>query len=327
MTYRNAHKILPTLVMAAIITLLLAIPQTVRAQDLKSAPTVDGDQITLGDLFTGADAFSNVVVANAPAPGQKMYLSIRDIDLVAKANGFKWVKRINRSTITVKRAGVAVSKKDLMALLKDQIDLEKSGNDYALYLQGLNKPLYIPLSSNTSDIRVESINLDHRTGRFIAYVSLPESTTSAKQIEIRGKVEDLVTIPVLNHTMTPNEVITAADIVWLDVPARTITQNTVQSQDLLLTMEPRRPLRAKTAIRSSDIRRPIVVKKGSIVTLTVRIGNLQMSSQGRALDNAGKGDLVRVMNLDSHKTIEGIVTRAGRVEVLNRKSRALYAQN
>jgi flagella basal body P-ring formation protein FlgA len=327
MTYFNAHKILPTLVMALSLVLLMGLPTTANAQNLKSAPMVDGDQITLGDLFKNAGSVSDIVVSNAPAPGQKLYLSIRDIGRIAAANGLKWEPKITRSTIIVKRTGRAISKSDLTRLLKEQISFEKSGNNFAVYLQGQNKPLYLPTSSETSDIVVESVNLDHRTGRFVAYLNIPESNTSTRQLEVRGKVEDLVSIPVLNHTMTPSEVITASDILWLDVPARTITQNTVQSQDLLLAMEPRRPLRANTPIRASDIRRPIVVKKGTIVTLTVSIGNLKMQSQGRALENAGKGDFVRVMNLDSRKTIEGIVTRSGRVEVLNRKSRALYAQN
>lgn len=46
-----------------------------------------------------------------------------------------------------------------------------------------------------------------------------------------------------------------------------------------------------------------------------RTGLLSISAEGRVLDRAGVGDLVRVMNLDSRLTVTGRVLFDGSIEV------------
>ncbi len=68
-------------------------------------------------------------------------------------------------------------------------------------------------------------------------------------------------------------------------------------------------------IRAEDLGAPIVVERNSFVALEFRRGALSLSTEGRALDEGGVGDRVRVMNLDSRRTVFGVVVAPGRVEV------------
>lgn len=70
-----------------------------------------------------------------------------------------------------------------------------------------------------------------------------------------------------------------------------------------------------TEIRERDVQEAILVKRNSPVTMIYRVGRLEISTNGRALSEGAKGEIVRVMNMDSRNAVEGRVTGAGMVEM------------
>jgi len=80
-------------------------------------------------------------------------------------------------------------------------------------------------------------------------------------------------------------------------------------------LEARIVLYAGRPIHPADIGPPALVRRNQIVRLIFRRGPLTITADGRALGRAGKGDRVRVMNLDSHSTVVGTVTGNGLITV------------
>jgi flagellar basal body P-ring formation protein FlgA len=68
-------------------------------------------------------------------------------------------------------------------------------------------------------------------------------------------------------------------------------------------------------IRPDQLGTPAVIERNALVRMTYREGSLAIVTEGRALDRAGPGDLVRVMNLASRQIVTGLVTPAGTIEV------------
>lgn len=68
-------------------------------------------------------------------------------------------------------------------------------------------------------------------------------------------------------------------------------------------------------IRAGDLGPPALVERNGRVTLLYRRGALSITAEGRALDRAGPGDSLRVINLDSRTTVTGRVAPDGRVLV------------
>jgi flagella basal body P-ring formation protein FlgA len=58
------------------------------------------------------------------------------------------------------------------------------------------------------------------------------------------------------------------------------------------------------------------VKKGDLVMIKVLSKNMELSAQGRSLDNGAVGDVVRVSNTMSKKVVEGKVTSPQLVEIM-----------
>ena len=100
----------------------------------------------------------------------------------------------------------------------------------------------------------------------------------------------------------------ARDIEWLKLPASRVASNIIGSETQLAGMSPRRPVRAGEPLRLSDMEPPILVKKGSQVDVIYQTGALTLTARGRALEDGAMGDVVRIMNIRSNRTIEGTVS-------------------
>ncbi len=63
----------------------------------------------------------------------------------------------------------------------------------------------------------------------------------------------------------------------------------------------------RTAAPSGDI----AVRRGEIVTLVYVAPGMQLTTRARAMNDAAVGDAIRVVNLQSNRTVEATVTGAG----------------
>lgn len=72
---------------------------------------------------------------------------------------------------------------------------------------------------------------------------------------------------------------------------------------------------AGQAIRPADLTQPVLVERNGLVTLVYAEGPVRIETQGRALDAAAGGALVRVMNLASRNIVTGTVTAPATVTI------------
>ena len=66
--------------------------------------------------------------------------------------------------------------------------------------------------------------------------------------------------------------------------------------------------RAPTGRRADDLRHPVLVQKGSIVTMTFEAPGVMLTATGRAMTEGGVGDTVTIQNPASFRQIQGLVT-------------------
>lgn len=85
----------------------------------------------------------------------------------------------------------------------------------------------------------------------------------------------------------------------------------------VIGMEARVALYAGRPIRPGDIGPPSVVDRNQIIPLLYSSGGLTISTEGRALDRAGPGEVIRVMNLSSRTTVSARIDENGAAHVTN----------
>lgn len=84
----------------------------------------------------------------------------------------------------------------------------------------------------------------------------------------------------------------------------------------VIGQEARVALFAGRPIRGSDIGQPAVVDRNQVVPLLFESVGLLIRTEGRALDRAGPGDVIRVMNISSRTTVTATIDAAGVAHVI-----------
>ncbi|OLS53643.1 flagellar basal body P-ring formation chaperone FlgA [Rhodovulum sulfidophilum] len=90
---------------------------------------------------------------------------------------------------------------------------------------------------------------------------------------------------------------------------------TLAAPEEAIGQEARINLYAGRPIRIGDVGPPAIIERNQIVTLRYQSGGLSIAADARALDRAGVGDALRVMNLASRNTVTGFVAPDGSVVV------------
>ena len=79
-------------------------------------------------------------------------------------------------------------------------------------------------------------------------------------------------------------------------------------------------------IRSHDVVSPRLVTRGSLVTMKIETPFITVTSQGKSEQDGAQGDVVRVMNTQSNRVVEGTVTAPGTVEIHTAQKLAALGQ-
>lgn len=277
---------------------------------LRQNITVDSTLITLGDFFDGAGDKALVSVAYAPEPGKRAIFDANWLYRAATAYGLKWKPISLKQQAVVKRETVIIEREEIedniLAVLIDKgVDPEMT-----VQLSNRSMRLYAP-SMSTASVIVENVDFNERTRRFSAFVSTPES----KATRVTGKLQKMLNVPVINRRVSKGQLIRAEDIEWIKIPSERVQREIVMYPDDLIGKTPRRGLRAGTPIRSSDVQRPIIVKKGSLVTMVLQTPLMTLTSQGQAIDNGSDGDVIRLTNTQSNTVVQAVVSGPGLVTI------------
>ncbi|HYM32838.1 MAG TPA: flagellar basal body P-ring formation chaperone FlgA [Candidatus Cybelea sp.] len=281
---------------------------------LRASVVVVGDRITLGDLFDNAGKAADVVAAAAPPPGEKVYLRVSQIQAVTEAAGLTFEPDPGLRTVAVTRAGRLVPHQEIVAQIAKALADYTEGGDVSVQLSNQSLTISVPTDAQAS-VRVDDIDYDPRSQRFVAILAAPADDANASHFQVQGRLISVSRVPGLRSRINPGHVIAKSDIEWIEVPVERIDRYVVTDPDDLIGKTPKRSIAPGSAIRSSDVDRPLLVAKGAIVTMTMTVPNMTLTTVGRAMDNGGKGDVIQVQNVQSSKSVAATVSGPNQVVV------------
>ncbi len=160
-------------------------------------------------------------------------------------------------------------------------------------------------------IKIENLN---PKGSFSIPLEVSNEDGTKRVYWLGGSLTVRKNVPVAKHNLTSGENVKEddfnfekKDITYLNEPSAT--------QEDLKSAVAGRNLQAGQIISVSSIRKPSIVRVGENVKVFMGEDGWQVSIDGIAQQNAYKGDLVKVKILRTQKTISGIATDKGMVEI------------
>ena len=263
---------------------------------LRDSVKVKSKTVKLGDVFSGTEGKADIAIAYAPEPGKRAIFDARWLLRVARTYRLEWRPLGIEDQVVVERDSLVIPREEI----EDSIlsSLIENGADKYMVLELSNRlvRLYVPAGS-IAKIGVEDTSYDPRTGRFTAIIMAPANNPRAIRHRITGRLHKMTEVPVLARKILGKEVISQRDIKWIRIRSDRLRRDTILSANDLIGMAAKRGLRPERPLHTSVVQRPVLVSKGSLVTVSLVAPKMTLTTRGKALQNGSDGETVRIVNL------------------------------
>lgn len=207
-----------------------------------------------------------------------------------------------------------ISGADVSAAVAEQLQLQAVVPKADVSLAG-SIPGTLYAANHPLKLVVHALQIDPNAKRWQAQAHIMAAGKTETVKPISGTYDALIDVPVLTRQIGKLDVIAADDLRTRTVPERQLRKDSITDAAALIGKSARAVLSADRPIRAGELIQPILVKRGEMVELTYSSPYMHLKTKGIALEDGGKGALIRVKNEKSEKAVSGRVADAGRVEV------------
>ncbi|HEY4142971.1 MAG TPA: flagellar basal body P-ring formation chaperone FlgA [Pseudolabrys sp.] len=303
-----------------------AFAQTAPAQDrpvLRAETVVTGDLVRIGDLVENAGIIANIAIFRAPDLGTTGTVSADAVVDAVRAHALVGLDTGGISEVIVVRASRSIAAKQLedsvAAALSRQFNLGEPKNIAVAFERDMRSIQVEP--SAKGEPRIARINYDARTTRFDATIEIPTGIAGRGLLRLTGRAVPAVDIVTVTHSIERGTILKDGDIAIERRARAEIGRDIVTDRDLVVGFAARGPLQPGRPIRSAELMKPELVTRNDAVTLVFEVPGVMITARGKAVEGGAEGDIVNVLNEQSKRTIQGVVTGPGRVTVSNRVPR------
>ena len=160
-----------------------------------------------------------------------------------------------------------------------------------------------------------SARFEPRSGRFDVTFEIGNDNNAAPtKLRFTGTAIETVEAAVLTRDVERNEVLKSSDVITERRPKAEVGGDAA-ARDRAVGMQMRKQLRAGQALRVADLAKPDLVQRDENVTLIYEAAGLYLTIRGKALEGGTEGDVVNVLNLQSKRTVSGVVIGRGQVAI------------
>jgi flagellar basal body P-ring formation protein FlgA len=299
----------------------------IAAPVLRASVNVTGDVVLIGDIIDNAGTSARIAIYRAPDLGTTGSLKVATVLSALQAHQVIGVDTHNLKEISVTRLARTLESKD--------IELQVARALEHRFGLGDATNLSLTFDRDVQDMRLDASNsgamqpiaarFDPRSNRFdVSFEIANDNISTPTRLRFSGSAIETVEAAVLARGVERNEVIKSSDVVVERRPKAEVGSD-VASRERAVGMQARRQLRAGQALKIADIAKPDLVQRDQNVTLTYEATGLYLTIRGKALENGTEGDVVSVLNLQSKRTVSGVVSGRGQVTVSAPASRLVPA--
>ncbi|WP_439403109.1 flagellar basal body P-ring formation chaperone FlgA [Bradyrhizobium sp. DASA03068] len=309
--------------LATISTLLaLALPAAaaddfIAAPTLRASVTVTSDVVRVGDLIDNAGSAALIPVYRSPDLGTTGTLTVGQVLSVLRAKQVIGVMTGDIKEVQVTRLARTLASKDIenavAAALERRFGLGDAANLTITFDRSVAEMRLD--ASNSGALQPVATRYDARSGRFdIAFEIANDGNAAPTKLRFAGTAIETVEVAVLTRDIDRAELLKSSDLSLERRPKAEVAGEPA-SRDRSIGMQLRRGMRAGTPIRAADLVRPDFVVRDQAVTIIYQVPGLYLTTRGKAIESGAEGDTVSVLNLQSKRTLTGVVTGRGQVTV------------
>jgi len=177
---------------------------------------------------------------------------------------------------------------------------------------------FMPLSdfnkmANNNQLAAEEYDINTKSKKFDVTYKYSDISNDLRNYDIKlsGIYTPSIEIPTFRKAMSRGSIIKESDIEYISMEKRRVRRNILIDIEDIVGKELKRSLKDNTAIASSYLQKPMLVKKNDLITLHYSTRTIKIRTIGKAMENGGAEDVIRVKNLKSGLVIQAIITKNG----------------
>jgi flagella basal body P-ring formation protein FlgA len=281
---------------------------------LKQEVAVTGELVRIGDLVENAGDAANIAVFRAPNPGSTGMVPVERVLDAVRPHGVLGLDTGGVTEIAVKRMSRMIGREEIEARIARDIatqlgvrDAKSIGVTFDLEPQ----PLHVDPSA-TGELRTERLSYDRRSKRFNVIILMPGEHRNWR---FAGTAEEVFEAAMLTRPVARGEIVRDGDVTVEKRPKSDFAGDTLADAQVVVGQAARRALRPGQPLRQADLMRPELVQRNEPVVILYQAPGIVLTLRGKAVDAGAEGAIVNVLNLQSKRTVQGVVMGDGRVLV------------
>lgn len=284
---------------------------------LKAEATVTGDLVRIGDLVENAGMIAGEPIFRSPDLGMTGSVPAAAVVEAVRSHALIGLDTAGLTDVKVTRAARMIPagaiEDELARALSEQYQLG-SPKDITISFDRAVRAMYVAPSA-IGEPRVSRLAYDARSGRFDADIDLPTGAQSRGTLRLGGRAQATLEVVVLAHAVERGAVLRDGDIDIERRPRAEVGREAITDRDRVVGLAARENLQAGRLMRSVDLMRPEIVQRNEMVTLVYELPGVMLTVRGKATEGGAQGDVISVLNEQSKRLLQGVVTAPGRVAI------------
>jgi flagella basal body P-ring formation protein FlgA len=294
----------------------LADPVAAQTPALRASATVTGDVVRIGDLIDNAGAVAEVPIFRSPDLGTRGAVATDRIVEAIRPHQLSDIDTRGLSEVIVTRASRTVTAQEISARISQALSGHfgmGEARNVTVYFDRDIRALQVEPDA-TGELQVLGLTYDPRTTRFDVTFDLPSSATLHRQpARYTGTALETVPAVTVQHPVEHGEVLKESDLAMVRRPKT--DGAAITDISAVVGLAARHPLRPDQPLRMADLMKPEIVARNDTVTMVYQAPGLVLTLRGQAQDAGALGDTIGVLNIDSKRIVQGVISAPGRVTV------------
>jgi len=306
--------------------LLVAAPQAALAQEkedtiavpvLRAQVMVESDVVLIGDVIENAGTAARIAIYRAPDLGTTGTLPTAQIINALQAHQVIGVDTRDIKSVSVTRLARTLEGKEIESQIAHALEHRNGLGDAANLSLTFDRSVQdVRLeASNNGSLQVAAMRYEPRSGRFDITFEIASDVSGARnRLRFTGIAVETIEAAILTRSVERNDVLKASDVMTERRPKAEVGGEAA-TRGQAVGMQMRKQLRAGQALRAVDLAKPDLVQRDDNVTLIYETAGLYLTIRGKALESGTEGDNVSVLNLQSKRTVTGVVVGRDQVAI------------
>ena len=269
--------------------------------------------VKLSDLFAGVPTEIDRDIAQAPLPCKPAIYNQAVLEKLADTYRLD-LQTQDANHVTITSACTRITADMVRDAVVAQVKTKSSAKqNIEIAFDTHNLEIDLPVSQNP-DFRLENFSYDPLNKKFRTDLTA-ETPHGPYSALVTGRVLVKINVPVLSRRLEAGAAIALQDLDWIQLPEERISADVITESNQLVGREVRRDTAEGNILRTHDVIPQRLVLHGSLITMKIETPYITVTAQGKAQQDGAAGDVVRVVNTQSNRVVEGVVTGPGVVEI------------